>query len=211
MKKKITVAIVDDQELYRDGLIQVLKSDPRIKIITSMESGEKFIEFLKKTHLEPEVILLDINMPGMSGYETATNVHALLPESKILFLTTNKGQAFVKKATESSGSGYLEKESETDTLVEAIFAARDHEFSRNEFVTGKVNRPFMENSTKKDLTEREKGFIRLVCDEKSMEEIAQEMGITINTARTYRQRILNKIGAKKTAGIVSYAIKNKLF
>lgn len=201
--------------MFVDSLVYLLKGQSEFAVTQTAYSGNHLIELLQETHYRPDVILMDINMPVMNGFATSVEIQRVLPQAKIIYLSMYDTKPYVEKAISCHASAFVSKAADGTSLIQAIYDVAKKGIHQNKlFNINTISEVFSKNGKTKnssELTQKEQLFVRLLCHEMKMEEIAGEMNITSNTAKTYRKRIMNKIGAKKTAGIVSYAVKNELF
>jgi DNA-binding NarL/FixJ family response regulator len=211
-KKAISVGVVDDHVLFRKGLISLLDEFPELKVVLEAGDGLELLEKLKTC--QPNVLLLDIEMPRMNGIEATQYVRKKNKEIKILPLTMHNEEEFVIHLMERGANGFLLKDYGIETIVDAICSAHETGYYFNEkvskamikkLVKGKVVKPVFHNKT---LSEREIAIVRLICLEMNSKEIAEKLCISARTIEGLREGILKKIGAKNSAGIVMYAMKS---
>ncbi|MDP1801748.1 MAG: response regulator transcription factor [Bacteroidota bacterium] len=212
MKNKITVAIVDDHSLFREGIIAILKDYQHIEVMFEAPNGVELLERLKRQ--KPQVIVLDIEMPLMNGQEATVQIKNLYPDIKIIILTMHNEEEYILRLMEEGADSFLVKENTGTVLAEAINSVVEKGYYYNEATTAAmVNRIKKINKKANDLqplTARETEVIKLICEEKTSAEIAEILFIGERTIESYRQTILSKTGSKNTAGIVLYAVENKL-
>ncbi|TNE52771.1 MAG: response regulator transcription factor [Bacteroidetes bacterium] len=214
----LKLAIADDQNIMRNGLAQLIGDCPDIEIIQLAENGRKLIDQIQESKEIPHVVLMDIEMPGLNGFETTRILKKRYPKVQILFLTTHEGSSFVETAISQGGSGYLSKDEDIEIVIEAIREVHEKGYYFNENLSFKMIQEFLNSGKinplrlkKNILSPKEIEFTTLLCQEKTDREIAELMGLSLNTALTYRKNIMKKIGTNKSIGIVIWAIKNKIF
>jgi len=213
-KKKIKLALVDDQALFRKGLISLIAEFEELKIVIESQNGQEFIEALKGA--KPHVVLLDLQMPVMDGIEVTKYLVKRYPEIKIIILTMHDDEEFVLHLAEIGAHGFLLKSSDIETVVDAIYAVRGGKYYFKEDISTLLVKGLTKNSKIKQgfsdpqLTEREMEVVRLICKEYTNREISEKMGVSLRTVDGHRERILQKINAHNTAGIVLYAVKHGL-
>ena len=211
-KEKIKIAIAEDQALILEGLTYLLHRKENFEVIKTARNGEELVAKIKVSEEKPDVFLLDISMPILDGYKTARLLKGMLPEAKIIYLTGYDDVLHIEKAVKNHAAAFVSKNNDYESLKVAIRDVCGKQgIHFNDFLTPDALEGKFPKIEPVKLADREKEFIRLLCLQKDMKQIAEEMGITISTAQTYRKRILEKIGAKKTAGIVTFAIENRLF
>lgn len=213
----IKVALVDDQTLFLKGLRLILEGYPEIDIVIEADNGP---DFLAAVALQaPDVVLLDLKMPGMDGIEVAEKLKVIAPEVKIILLTMHDDEHFIHHVLSLGANGYLLKNEEPAILREAIQKVMTQEYYLNDYVA----KALLNNIKKKDtssedhkkealftLTPREKEILQLICQEQTTGEIAQQLFISKRTVEGHRQNLLDKTGVRNTAGLVIYALKNQL-
>ncbi|NLR58861.1 response regulator transcription factor [Chitinophaga polysaccharea] len=207
------IAIADDHALFRKGISSLINSFPGYKVLFEASDGKDFIRQLRLEAL-PDIALLDITMPGMDGYATAQWLHINHPDMNILALSTMDAEAAIIKMIRSGAQGYILKDAEPEELKLAFDEVLNNGYFYNELITKKVMRSITALSSNSDisgfirLTEREIEFLKLLCSERSYNEIAAEMFVSPRTAEGYRNAICEKLHLKTRTGLVLYAIKN---
>ncbi len=214
MKKTIKLGVVDDQHLFRKGLISLIREFEELDIIVEASNGNELVEQLKIS--QPEVILLDLEMPGMDGIETTMYLKRMHPEIKILILTMHNEEEIILHLIEKGAHGFLLKDHPIETLVDAIYAVIENGYYFNDHVSKVMVKGLVRNQKIKPsfnevrLSEREVEVVRLICREYTNKEIADKLFISVRTVDGHREKVLQKTGAKNTAGIVMYAIRNNI-
>lgn len=214
---KIYIALAEDYELMRNGLSLILESFNDFVLLHSAQNGKELIDFIEQNKTLPDVILLDIDMPELNGFETCQKILAKHKEVGIIFLTSHVSKKFVQNAVSVGGHGYLSKSSDVDEIREAILEVSQNGYYYNEFIDIDNVKLLLKNGNVKQkiasnivLTPRETDFIRLLCQEMTDAEIAEQMNISALSAETYRKNLLKKIGVKKAIGLAMFAVKNDL-
>ena len=213
----INVMIVDDHVLYRAGVKTALSSKKDIKIIAEADNGVHLLTMLKA--IQPDVILLDIQMPVMDGITALPEVKKLYPQIKIIMLTLLDDQSVITKLMELGANSYLVKTSDAEVIYEAIKTCHQQEFYFNS-LTNKallnnlrqknVVSPFKLHQDDAALSEKEITILRLMCEEKSTREIAEAVELSPRTIEAIRDKLKVKTGTKSTAGLIMFAVKNNL-
>lgn len=212
MTDSITVALVDDHVLLRNGLAALVRSIGH-NVTIEASDGKEFISKLQQT-APPQVVLMDINMPGMDGYETALWVKDNFPEIKVLALSMYDDENAIIRMLKNGAKGYILKDSDTPELRSAIDAVLTKGFYYTDMVTGKlihsINAPDDENGMRKllSLNERELEFLKLACSELTYKEIADRMHLSPRTIDGYRDALFEKLSIKTRVGLAIYAIKH---
>lgn len=214
MKKQIRLGIVDDQPLFRKGLISLLKEFDEIKVVFEANNGRELLDEAAKK--QPDVILLDLEMPVMDGVESTAALKSKYPGIKILILTMHNDDAMVLHLIEKGAHGFLLKDTNIETIVEAIYSIKENGYYFNDrvskiMVSGLVKSNKIQPSFNKvKLSAREIEVIRLLSQELKNPEIADRLFINVRTVERHRENILRKINAKNSIGIIMYAVKNHL-
>jgi len=206
------IAIADDHALFRKGLAGLINYFPQYKVLFEAANGKDFISRLRPKAL-PDIALLDISMPEMDGYETACYLKINYPEINILALSTMDSETAIIKMIKNGAKGYVLKDAEPDELQRAFNDVLDKGYFYNDLVTKKVMQSV--NALADDrsagfvkLTERETEFLKLICSEKTYNEIAAEMYVSPRTVDGYRNSLCEKLNLKTRTGLALYAVKN---
>lgn len=210
---KIKVLIVDDHQLFREGIVTLLFSAENIEVIAQAEDGLDAIE--KAKHFKPDVVLLDITMPRMNGIEATKKLKALIPEIKIISLSMHSEKEYVKGVLDAGADGYLLKNCTYRQLTEAIQSVYDGKKYLSEDITGLVISGYLSSSNSEaseyeKLSGREKEIFLLFAEGKSTREIAELLFISVKTVNTHKQNMLEKLELKSNADLIKYALKNGL-
>lgn len=215
--EKIKVLIVDDHQIFRDGVLSLFSGVEEITIVGLASDG---VEAIEKTRLlHPDVVILDISLPGISGIDVLKDITST-NGSNVLILSMHTKEEYVFKAISAGAKGYLPKEDTTkEELVNAVkVVARGDEYYTNS-VGQIMQRYFMQKAkngnpdNRKDynaLTKREKEILKLVVEGLSNQEIADKLFVNIRTIETHKTNIMNKLELKNTVELVKFAIKNRL-
>lgn len=208
-----TVALVDDHVLLRKGLASLIE-DLDHEVIHQADNGKAFIEMLKEGPL-PDVVLLDINMPVMDGYQTAQWLKENHPGIKVLALSMNDDEHSMIRMVKNGARGYVLKDCEPSELRTAIHALMTKDYYHSEMVTARLIHSLAHleddgNTTKQlmGLNDKEIQFLKLACSEMTYKEIADQMHLSPRTIDGYRDGLFEKLGIKSRVGLVLFAIKN---
>ena len=211
-KALLKIAMVDDHNLLRAGLATVLNTFDGFEVIFEANNGREFIDKLK-THPHPDIVLLDINMPVMNGYETAEWIKKNLPDSKILVLTMLDSDLAIIKMLNFGARGFLFKDSHPEQLQKALIQLRDIGFCLNEFYASRYN-PDTDTyepsppPTPPQLSEKEVEFLKLVSTELTYREIAEAMKVSPRTVDSYRDTLFKKLHVISRVGLVLFAVRS---
>ncbi len=213
----IKVIIADDHVLYRAGVKTALSTKKDIQVIAEADNGMHLVNLIK--NLEADVILLDIQMPIMDGITALPEIKKISPNTKVIMLTMVDDNSMVAKLMELGANSYLTKTSDSEIIYEAIKTCYEQEYYFNSL----TNKALLNNLKQKNtpaplalagseaqLNEKETTILRLMCEEKSTKEIADIVELSPRTVEAIRDRLKVKTGSKTTAGLIMYAVKNKI-
>jgi DNA-binding NarL/FixJ family response regulator len=210
--KKHTLAIVDDHLLFGSSLEKLINTFDQFTVQFKARNGVELQEKLADQKSVPEIILLDINMPVMNGFETVKWLSENYSEIKVLALSVEDNEKVILNMIREGAKGYFLKDIHPDELREALLIVIDKGYYYSERVTSTmVNalHPNNQESTVK-LKENELTFLRLACSEMTYKEVADVMNLSPKTIDGYRQELFNKLRIKNRVGLVIYALKNNL-
>jgi DNA-binding NarL/FixJ family response regulator len=206
-QSKITVAIVDDHQLFRSGLQFILESEPDIEVIIEASNGKQFLSFLDT--LKPDVVLMDINMPEMDGMEASRRALEKYPDLHILVLSMYSDIEYYNTMIDIGVKGFILKDIENKELGNAIRKIHNggNYFSQELLLRLIKNKP---DGTQIELTKREKEVLALICQGYSNQEISDKLYISQRTVERHRSSLLFKTNSKNSISLVIYSIKNNL-
>ncbi len=209
--ESIKVLVADDHEIVRQGLKTIISEHSDLSIAGEAENGNQVLKILKKTKVD--VVLLDFDMPEKNGLDTLIELKALYPKLPVMILSIFPEDHYGIRFSKAGASGYLQKSSATDQLIDAIRKV----FNGGKFISPALTDQLVMNLNKDEkrplheaLTDREFQVFRFLATGKKLKEIAAELCLSINTISTYRSRILQKMDLKSNADVIHYAINNKL-
>jgi DNA-binding NarL/FixJ family response regulator len=211
----IKVAIADDHKIFRKGVILSLRPFTNIKFVLEAENGDELLNGIPAA--EPDVILMDLRMPGKDGIETTKLVSKQYPAIHIIVLSMYEDERFVSHLMENGANGYLLKNAEPQEIRRAIMDVHEKGYYLNNF----VNRILLKKSHAKQkvipslnneitLSDKERDVLKFICMEFTAQEIAQKMDISPRTVEAIKDRLMERFGSKNTAGLVFFAVKNNL-
>jgi len=213
--KKIKIAIADDYKIYREGLKVSLSQDDTLHFLLEADNGEDLLKAIESK--QPDVIIMDLKMPIMDGMEATQLVRKKYPAIKVLVVSMYEDDKFIIHLMEIGANGYLLKNAEPDEIRKAIYAVHENGYYFNDLVNkALLKKLVLKNNIKPsfnenvDLTERELEVLKLICEEKTAAEIAKQIFLSPRSVEGIRQRLIEKIGVRNTAGIVMFAVKNGL-
>ncbi len=209
---KYTLILADDHNLLRHGIRQILEKQGSLSVIGEAGDGLELLRLL--TTKTPDMILLDIAMPNLRGIEAAIEIKMLYPGIKILILSMHKSLQYVHHALSAGADGYLLKEDAPRELVSAIETIQNNDTYISPLIQKELTNDLAQSyrsgasSTPfEPLTVREREVLKLIAEEKSNQDIAELLSISIATVKHHRAAIKKKLDIRKTAGLVKYAIR----
>ena len=213
-EKNIRIVLVDDHPLVKEGIIARLDNEETLEVVGSASEGAEALTLIAE--VRPDVVLMDISMPGMSGFEATERLRAEMPEVRVLILSMHESREYILKLIQCGAAGYVLKDVSSSELIAAIetvhrggtyFSAGA---SQSLFSQPDLQPPATDSETLGPLTGREKEVLRLLAQGDSNKEVARHLDISVRTVESHRQNIKNKLGIQTAAGLVRFAIDNKL-
>ncbi|HYG14243.1 MAG TPA: response regulator transcription factor [Bacteroidia bacterium] len=210
----ISIALVDDHKLFRKALANLIDTEDKFDVLFEADSGAQLFEYLEKNR-KPDIVLLDINMPGQDGFAVAAQLKKNHPELKIIAVTVKDDEQAIIKMIKLGARGYILKDADPDELYMALDDVYYKGYSYSEYVSKTMantinyhNKWDKEMATMEKLTQREINFLELVCNDYSYKEIAEKMNVSVRTVDGYRDSLFQKINVRTRIGLVIFAIKN---
>jgi DNA-binding NarL/FixJ family response regulator len=213
MNNPVDIIIIEDNELLRDSLKEAINKSGSIKCKNTFSSGEAALDFIEREDLVPEIILLDIGLPGISGIDLIPEIRKLTPTSKILILTVHDDNENVFNAICAGASGYLLKDLSADNIVNSINEVMNGGAPMNSHIAKKVLNMFRDQNLKSDgygLSEREKEILSLLVDGLSKKQIAEKIFLSHHTVDSHLRNIYAKLEVHSRSSAISKAIREKL-
>jgi two-component system, NarL family, response regulator LiaR len=204
----IRILLVDDHTVVRKGLRTFLSYDPELEVVGEAADGAQALRLARE--LSPDVVLMDLLMPGMDGIAATEAIRRELPETEVLALTSVLEDASVVGAVRAGAIGYLLKDTQADALCEAIKAAADGQVQLTPKAAARLMQAVSADVRPEDLTERETEVLRLLAQGYSNKQIAGSLVITEKTVKTHVTRILSKLGVQSRTQATLYAIRTGL-
>ncbi|HET6721913.1 MAG TPA: response regulator transcription factor [Chitinophagaceae bacterium] len=212
-EKKIRLAIADDYKIYREGLKKCIANDTSLEVIFEADNGEDLIAGFEKQL--PDVVIMDLKMPIMDGMEATQIIRKKFPSVKVLVVTMYEDDKFIIHLMEIGANGYLLKNADPDEIRKSIYAVHENGYYFNDLVNkALLKKLVIKNNIKPsfnqnvEFSEREHEVLKLICEEKTAAEIAKEIFLSPRSVEGIRQRLIEKVGVRNTAGLVMFAIKN---
>ena len=211
----IKVAIADDHKIFRDGIKMALSGKKYLRIIWEAEDGK---DLMHKMRIKlPDVLLMDIRMPEMDGVNAILQLRKEYELVKVIVLTMYDDQEMITKMMEMGANAYLTKTTDPEEIYNAILTCMNDDFYFNDLVNRAVLLKLQQRKPPKPyfpaaagFSEKELKILKLIADDKTTEEISKEVYLSPRTIETIRQNMKTKVGARTIAGLVMYAMRNKL-
>ncbi|MEO1253865.1 MAG: response regulator transcription factor [Bacteroidota bacterium] len=218
----ISIGLVEDQFLFREGMKAILSSYDEFEVVFESEDGFSVIDKLSQATAIPDVMLVDLSLPknGDEDFDGIAVTDAMVenfPDTKILILSVHDDDAFIAELIERGAHGYLVKDSDPEEVAEAIKAvhAKGSYINQRTLMAiqkrmNQKHKPKLKKDPEEPLTKREIDVLQLVCQQKTTDEIAEELFISAKTVNGHRNNLLQKTHSRNVAGLVLYAMKKNL-
>ena len=214
MSDKVKVLIVDDHPLFRSGLRQVIESDPSFQIIGESGDGEAALELIQKE--KPDVAVLDVNLPGLTGLEIAHKLKAGQSPTRIIILTMHKDEETCNRALDIGANGFVLKENAVGEILKAIAVVARGEHYLSSSISGYLvrrrNRAESLVNQKPgldDLTKAERRILKLIAEKKTSREIAAQLFVSPRTVEAHRANICTKLALTGSHSLLQFALENR--
>ena len=207
----IRILIADDHEVVRAGVRRMLEAEPGWQVCAEANDGRSAVALA--VVLKPDVVVLDIGMPGLNGIDVTRRLRRLLPDTEILVLTMHDADSLVADAIEAGARGYVLKSDAGDILRAAVRQVVAHRQYISDGLSVSGTRAVASGnaaSPKDRLTVREREVLQLLSEGRSNKEVGSLLGISEKTAETHRARLMTKLGAHSVAALVRYAVRNRI-
>lgn len=211
--KKLTVGLVDDHAITRKGLKTLLEMTNQYDVILEASTGKELIHLLQISSQHPDMIILDVSMPELDGYQTLTTVNSTYPLIKILIFSFYHTEDVILNVLNKGACGYVSKNADPEILLEAIQSVSQYGFYLNDQQKRKLGQQRTQKSRtgfhgKHVLSEKEIQFIRFATSNLTYKEIAIAMNVPPKTLENYRDSVFQKLGINNRAALTLYAIQN---
>lgn len=205
----IRIILADDHAIFRDGLRSLLENQPRMEVLAEADNGREAVRLARE--LSPDVVVMDLTMPGLNGVEATRQITSASPKIKVIALSMHADQSRVGDMLAAGASGYLLKNSAFEELIQAIQAVVKHGNYFSPPIIGPIVREYLklssrEHSADPTLTPREREVLQLLAEGNSSKEAAFLLHINVKTVDTHRQRIMRKLDLHNLADLTKYAI-----
>lgn len=212
MSGKIRLLLVDDHAVLRTGLKMFFNSQEDMEAVGEAVSAED--AFGKLLSIKPDIVLLDISLPGMSGVEAIARIKALSPKVRVLMLTMHEGEEYLQQALQAGAHGYVVKKAADTELLEAVRAVAKNDVFVHPSMAQTLIRSLytkeVNQSNKKNisLTEREKEVLNLVALGHTNKEVSEKLNVSVKTVETHKARIMEKTGCERRSELVRFAMQH---
>lgn len=213
MNEKLRIIIADDHPVYRAGLRQIIDGESRFAIVAEADDGEAALRIIERE--KPDIAILDVSMPKMSGFSVADDLRRKKINCEIVFLTMHREEAMFNKAMDLGAKGYILKEGAASEIVNCLLAVHRGDRYISPGVTGHLFKRANRSSAQKlsgsveDLTPTERIVLRLIAQYKTSKEIADELCVSYRTIENHRYNICQKLGVSGSNALVKYALQHQ--
>ncbi|MFT5137724.1 MAG: DNA-binding NarL/FixJ family response regulator [Arenicella sp.] len=211
---KIRVILADDHQIIREGLASLLENQADMQIIEQASDGLQAVRL--SLELSPDLVIMDLTMPGMNGIEATHRITSELPQTKVLCLSAHSDTGFVSDVIDAGASGYLLKDCAFEELVNAIRIVIGNQCYLSPEIAGtlveayKAQRSDSDSSAFSMLTQREREVVQLLAEGQTTKEIAQRLQRSVKTIATHREHLMTKLNLDSLAALTKYAIREGL-
>lgn len=210
---KLRVLLVDDHAILREGLAALINDQPDMEVVGLAEDGHTAL--LQIPVCLPEIVIMDISMPGINGIQTTIQIQQMHPDIQILVLSRHSEPGYIRQLLQLGARGYVLKQAATEELITALRAIKEGGIYLDTTLTNRFARQFVgtAQATEQalDLSQREAAVVRLTAYGYSNKEIATQLGISVKTVDTYKMRAMEKLGLHSRVALVRYAIERGWF
>ncbi len=209
----IKVLICDDHKLFAEGIKAILKTEASIEVVGEARDGRQAIEKVKELH--PDLVLMDVQMPDLSGFEATRRLHEADPSVKVLMLTMHDEEELVARCLEAGAAGYIIKDAPASQLIYAIEMVMKGERYLSPVVLKKVMEGYVRNTKRPQtsydrLSRREREILKLLAEGLTVKEIATRLNLSVKTVDVHKYNLMRKIDVHDRAGLIRYAIQKRL-
>ena len=210
----VRILVADDHEVVRRGVCALLEGHAGFEVCDEAVDGRDAVE--KAKHSLPDVVILDIGMPGLNGFDAARQIRSVSPDSEVLILTMHESEQVIREVLAAGARGYVLKSDAGRDLITAVEALSRHKTFFTSRVAEMVLQKYLEGSPElvkseaTSLTPREREVVQLVAEGRTNKEVATTLNISVKTAETHRTNIMRKLDCHSLSELVRYAIRNKI-
>lgn len=206
--------MADDHHVFRKGLKALIEKQPDMVVEGDVGDGREAVDMTREKG--PDVVLMDVSMPGLNGIEATRQIHSACPNSKVLCLSMHTEDRFVAAMLEAGAKGYVPKACETDELIRAIRAVAADNIYLSSEIAGEVVTEYLRHRRERGgrstdgLTSREREVLQLIVEGVSAKDIAARLGVSVKTVHTHREKLMIKLGVRGCAELTKYALREGL-
>lgn len=209
----ISLVLADDHLLFRAGLRSMLEHEGELQIIGEAEDGHAAAQLVERLH--PDILLLDISMPGLNGLETMRKLQELQTATRVIILSMHSDRHYVTEAIKAGARGYLLKDSTLEELVVGIRSVMRGDIYLSSRITGVLVNDYVSLSATVSgpsdlLTSREREVLQLIAEGSSTKDVASRLNVSVKTIETHRKRIMDKLDLHSVADLTRFAIREKI-
>jgi len=209
----IRILICDDHTLFSEGIKAILRSEPSLEVVGEARDGRQAVEKVKELH--PDIVLMDIAMPDLSGFEATRRVHEADTSVRVLILTMHDEEELVARCLEAGAAGYLIKDAPASQLIYAIETVMKGERYLSPIVLKKVVAGYVKNSKRPQtsydrLSSREREILKLLAEGLTVKEIATRLNLSVKTVDVHKYNLMRKIDVHDRAELIRYAIQKRV-
>jgi DNA-binding NarL/FixJ family response regulator len=211
---EISVLLVDDHAILRDGIRSLLEKDPQLKVVGEAGDGRTALELTRQ--LKPDIVLMDVAMPLLNGLEATSQILQAFPESKVIILSMYDYESYIRQALAAGAAGYILKDATSQELLDAIYAVHSGEAVLSPAITRLVIEDYLRwgeirpAETNNGLTAREREVLQLIAEGYTNKEIADILCIAIKTVQAHRTNLMEKLDLHSKGDLIKYAIRKKI-
>ena len=211
---RIRILLADDHKIVRSGLRELIRKHPRLEIVAEAEDGGKAVQLSQK--LSPDIVIMDISMPGLNGIDATRRILNQSSETKVIILSIHSNQRFVEQVFEAGATGYLLKDCSFEDILAAVTAVHKGETYLHPKIATIVRDDYLQlllqksSSSSSKLSPREREVLQLIAEGKNTKEIAFSFNLSGKTIEAHRKRIMEKLDIHSIAELTKYAIREGL-
>ena len=206
--KKTRILLADDHSVVRSGFRMILASQADMEVVGEVANGREAVE--EATALQPDVVIMDVNMEGLNGIEGARRIGDVCPRARVLALSMHRDAVYVREMLRAGAKGYLVKDADDDALLDAVRAVARGEAYLSPSVADAVLTDYRKHVTNPVdlLTAREREVLQLIAEGKTNKDIANQLSLSVYTVEAHRSRLMEKLNLHSTGDLVRFAIRN---
>ena len=211
MSGRLKVLVVDDHAVVREGIKMVLETDTELEVVGMASSGEEAIDLVRE--LQPSVVVMDIGMPGLSGFEATRRIRESHPDVQVLALTVHDSEAYVFQMLQAGATGYVVKRAPAEEVIQAVKRASAGESVLHPSAAKLLIRDYLsriergEELSYDTLSDREREILKLIAEGRTNKEIAELLFLSVKTVQAHRANLMRKLGMHDRTELVKYAIR----